>query len=256
MGFIEKMNKYGTQVAVKKTKLFADMAQHEAMLKDCKVEFKIRRVLDLLSCEVLVNGLLNQWRIDCAYDAFCNEYYDTFNHITYDEKRRMFNSDLKPLLEELPHFKDKGRWIYLPHYEGFINDWYTLDYGILSLKQHMQYVKNQPVTMDMPAKLYGMRVFDTDFSSLVKVFEDDRHLDFWHEEFQSVFIFMKDSGRLINTVILGGYKGKRTPSVEDVVKITECLEAYDYHGVLDEMLNRDLMSEKIYRKLIKKAVKA
>ncbi|HCJ14380.1 MAG TPA: hypothetical protein DHV77_03945, partial [Erysipelotrichaceae bacterium] len=138
MGFIEKFNKQATITKLNKTPLYKEIEEHKNLLSDHKIDFKIKQEMDLFLYEVIYRSFYNEWRINRAWDEFRGEYYDTFNYINYEEKQKMFNNDLAPVLEELPHFYEKTSDldIYLPQYEPEINRWFIKDYSLTTLKQH------------------------------------------------------------------------------------------------------------------------
>ena len=107
MGFIEKFNKQATITKLSKTPLYKEIEEHKNLLNDHKIEFKVKQEMDLFLYEVIYRSFYNEWRINRAWDDFRGEYYDTFNYINYEEKQKMFNNDLAPVLAELPHFHEK-----------------------------------------------------------------------------------------------------------------------------------------------------
>ena len=57
--------------------------------------------------EILLRALDVKDAIEGSYNLFASGHYDMFEYITYEEKRKMFNNDLKNVLETLPHFYDE-----------------------------------------------------------------------------------------------------------------------------------------------------
>ena len=156
MGFIEKFNKQATITKLSKTPLYKEIEEHKNLLNDHKIEFKVKQEMDLFLYEVIYRSFYNEWRINRAWDDFRGEYYDTFNYINYEEKQKMFNNDLAPVLAELPHFHEKTSdlEIYLPQYEPEINRWFIQDYSLTTLKQHAEKIKNMAINPHTPLDLY------------------------------------------------------------------------------------------------------
>ena len=167
----------------------------------------------------------------------------------------MFNNDLKNVLETLPHFYDEesSRDIYIPIYSPDINNWYINDYQILLLKQHAEYVKNQPITLDTAYRYYGPVVFDTPFSSLEKVYENESHIAYYYEELGTIYLFVKEDYSLICRMVIGDdNRHSNRVSIEDAKELVVYYEHGEYTQFIEYMYDHQLISDRTYKKLIKK----
>lgn len=254
MGFIETMNKYGEKIPVTKTTLYKNIEEVKSLLEAKGLKVKIKSPFDLFEYEVIYNGLLAQNRIENTYDMFLSQHYDLLDYLNYEEKRKMFNNDIIPVLENSPHFFDEKSQteIYIPYLEPFVNKRYIDDYQLLLLKQHRDYVKNYQVQHDTPAQLYGMTIYRTSFSSLENVFEDDRHLCLYFDDLQTLYIFKKDDGQLLNQMIMKDSHSQGQILIDDVKTIALFIETYQYKECLDFMKDKDFICEKTYKKIMKK----
>ncbi len=255
MGFIEYLSRFGEKIPVNKTELYQQIIAHENQLKAMGLNMKIKKDFDLFEYEIILNGLITQNKIENTYEMFLNEHYDLLDYLNYDEKQKMFNSDIKDILETSPHFVDENSQvnIYIPYLEPFVNKRYTNDYQILQLKQHRDYIKNFKVNHDSPKKMYGLKIYSTDFTSLKNIYEDDRHIDLYYEPLKAIYIFKKDTKELLNKVILLDEKCSHTNiDIEDVKLIASYLEEYQYQQCLSLMYEKNMICEKTYRKIQKK----
>lgn len=254
MGFIETLNKFGEKIPVQKTELYKKIEEVKSSLEDKGLKVKIKNEFDLFDYEILYNGLLAQNRIENTYEVFLAQHYDLLDYLNYEEKRKMFNNDIQPTLQESPHFYDEASQteIYIPYLEAFVNQRYTDDYQLLLLKQHRDYVKNYKISQDTPVQLYGHYIYRTDFSSLQNVYEDDRHLCFYFDSLKTIYIYKKDDGKLLNHVIIKDQHSQANVCVEDVKKIAYYIETYAYKDCLDFMQEKELICQKTYKKILKK----
>ncbi len=255
MGFIEYLGRFGERIPINKTELYHQIMLHDIQLKNMGLNMKIRKDFDLFEYEIIYNGLQTQNLIENAYEMFLNEHYDLFDYLNYDEKQKMFNNDIIKILNETPHFTDKtnGVEIYIPYLEPFVNKRYTNDYQILQLKQHRDYIKNFKVNPDSPEKMYGLSIYRTAFTSLKNVYEDDRHIDLYYDYLKALYIFKKDTRKLLNKVILVDEKCSQTIiNINDVKLIASYLEEYHYKECLDLMYKKNMICEKTYHKIQKK----
>ncbi len=254
MGFIESLNKYGKSISLNKTRLYHFCEENKGLLDAKGISNKMKKEIDLFELEVLIHSLLAQKAFDDAYDLFTSGHYDMLDYISYEEKRLMFNNDIKPLLESLPHFLDQEsqKEIYLPAFEPFVNEWFTDDYQIMLLRQHRDYLKNSHFNISTPRVLYGIEIFKTDFSRLETVFEDERHIDLYCDELKTVFIYLKEDFSLLNKVIVMDEKGYAVPQIEDIKELMPLIEEYKYEEALNMLHDKHFIIDKTYNKLLKK----
>lgn len=254
MGFIENLNKFGQKIPVSKTILYQKIEEARLALESMGLKVKIKDEFDLFAYEIIYNGMLTQNQIENTYEIFLNQHYDLLDYLNYDEKQKMFNNDIALLLKEAPHFYDEKSqtMIYIPYLEPFVNQRYTQDYQILLLKQHREYIKNYKVEKDSAKKLYGQKIYLTAFSSLENVFEDERHICFYYEAFKTIYIFQKDTQKLLNKMIIQDEQSHGDISIEDVRKIAFDIENYLYKDCLDLLKDRQLICDKTYQKILKK----
>ena len=253
MGFIESLNKFGKKISVQKTDIYIKIEEAKSSLEALGLNMKIKSEFDLFDYEIIYRGLLTQNILENAYELFYNSHYDLLDYLNYEEKRKMFNNDIQPLLEKAPHFYDakNDTEIYIPYLEAFVNKRYTDDYQILLLKQHKDYVKNYQISQKSFLSLYG-DVYRTEFSSLINVYEDERHLCYYYDEFKTIYIFKKDTNELLNKVIIQDQNSTGDLNIEDVKKVASYIEAYQYQACLDLLKEKELIGEKTYKKVLKK----
>ena len=116
MNFIAVINKYSRDIKYNKTNLYHYCEEHKKELEDLNIRFKVKSEIELFNMEILLRALDVKDAIEGSYNLFASGHYDMFEYITYEEKRKMFNNDLKNVLETLPHFYDEesSRDIYIP----------------------------------------------------------------------------------------------------------------------------------------------
>jgi len=225
MGFIETLNKFGDKIPVQKTDLYERIEEVKYFIETKGLKVKIKNEFDLFQYEIIYKGLLTQNRIENTYEMFLAQHYDLLDYLNYDEKRKMFNNDIQPILKEFPHFYDEKSEteIYVPYLEPFVNKRYTSDYQLLMLKQHKDYVKNYKIKIDTPVQLYGADIYRTDFSSLQNVYEDERHLCFYFDPLKIIYIYKKEDGQLLNHVMIKDKASQGFVDIEDVLFVVyEC----------------------------------
>ncbi len=254
MGFIEKINKYGNKISITKTHIYQKIEEAKLPLEAMGLDMKIKNEFDLFDYEMIYKGMLAQNHIENTYEMFLSQHYDLMAYLNYDEKRKMFNNDIAPILKQYPHFLDEESQtdIYIPYLEAFVNHRYTNDYQLMMLKQHKEYVKNYKINQKTPVHLYGKKIYQTQFSSLENVYEDERHICFYYDELKTIYIFRKDNEELLNKMIVQDASSQGDVDLEDVKLIAYDIENYLYKECLDLMREKNYICEKTYKKVLKK----
>ncbi len=254
MGFIESLNKCAYKIPLNKTIIYKKIEDAKLSLDALGIKIKVKNEFDLFQLEVIYRAMLTQNQIENTYELFLNHHYDLLDYLNYDEKQKMFNNDIAPVLKDAPHFFDEESKteIYIPYLESFVNQRYTHDYQIMMLKQHRDYVKQFQITYDLPAKLYGNRIYRTDFSSLENVYEDYRHVCMYYDDLKTIFIFSKENNALLNQLIVQDHLIQDKLPLEKVKCIAKCLEEYHYQECLELMKEYQWIGEKTYKKIMKK----
>lgn len=255
MNFIAVINKYSRDLKYTKTDLYHYCEDHKKDLEDYQVRFKPKSEIDLFELEVMLRAIDGKKAIDGAYDLFAAGNYDMFDYITYEEKRKMFNNDLQKVLETIPHFYDEesSREIYIPIYSPEINGWYVNDYQILLLKQHAEYLKKQSITSTTAYQYYGPVVFETDFSSLHKIYESESHVAYFYEELGTIYLFVKEDFSLICRMVIGDdHRHAKKVEIQDAKTLVTYYEQGKYSEFVEYMHDQKLISDHTYKKINKK----
>lgn len=253
MGFIETINKHCQKISIENTHIYKEIMNAKPHLEAMGSKVKMKNEFDLFDYEVLYNGMLAQNRIENTYEVFLNQHYDLLDYLSYEEKRKMFNNDLKIALKNFPSFvNDEQIQIYIPYLEPFINQRYLNDYQILLLKQHRDYIKKYKVNHRTPIELYGLDIYRTDFSSLQNVYEDQRHLCYYYDPLKTIYIFKKENFELLNHMMIVDHPITEEIAIEDVKTIANNIETYLYRECLEFMKEKNFITDKTYKKVLKK----
>ena len=176
----------------------------------------------------------------------------------YEEKRKMFNHDEEKIINNFPSFQDhqSGEIIYIPYLEPFINRYYANDYQLVTLKQHQVYLNSYAKTIDKVIELYGIQPYNSQFSSLQLVGQDDESYYFYHDDFKTVYQFNGQNYRIANEINLIDRYTKEYPNLnlikEAMVKLAN---SQDDEEILEFLYENKFVGDKTYKKLIKKLKK-
>lgn len=258
MRILDLLNKYRFEIKLNKTGLFDFVNNGNKELKAAGFSDKIKTPEDLFAYEVVLNGLRTKNAIDECYNKFMAANYDIFEYVNYEEKRNMFNRDAEKIIHNFPSFQDchSKEVIYIPYLEPFINRYYENDYQLVTLKQHRLYLEQYPKIIDNIVELYGLQVYNSKFSTLQLVGQDDENYYFYHDDFKTVFQFNNQSGHITNEINLIDKYTKEYPSL-DLIKeaLSYLANGQNDEEVLEFLYENKFIGEKTYQKIGKKLTK-
>ena len=254
MGFIEILNKFAYKVPVNQSGSYRLLMNEKELFDRYHVLLKIKDEMSLINYEILYRSILNMKKVEDAYDIFMFDNYDMLPYLKYDEKVRMFNTDLKEVLLTLPKFYDEVNQqdIYFPMYEVFLNQRIVNQYELMQLKQHKEYLNNLRFNIKTVLDLYGEKIYLSDFSSLKNVYEDERHICLYYDNLKKLYIIKKDTKTILNEVVLCDHLIDEYLNIQDICCIAELIENYKYNECLDYLFDKKMINEKTYMKIKKK----
>ena len=237
MGFIESVNKIGVKIQVEDTPLYKDILSSKAIFKNKGLDIVIKDEFDLFQYEVVYRSLLNFVHIENNIEIFTNMNLDILNIVSYVEKQRLFNHDANIFLKDIPCFYhiDSKTLIYIPIFEPIINHKYINEYQAILLKKYRLIVNEKNLKVTTPIDLYGLNIFRTHFTSLHITYEDYRHICLYSDDLKTIYIFDKKRRLLLNKMIVCDKYYKGHIDINEIMKMNECIENYEYQKCLDIM---------------------
>lgn len=255
MNLIELLNKYSMKPKINKTEFYEMINQDKGLLEKEGFKFECKQGLDLYSWEIILKGLKQKKIIDDTYYNFYAKNYDVLNYISYEDRRKMFLQDESEKLNDLIYFVDKFSQtnIYIPCYEPFINVAYIMDYEVLQLENHVQYLSKFVKSIKKMTELYGSQVYLSEFCSLEIVGKDQDNYYFYSKVLNNVLIVGIETGRFQGEINLVDRFQDSLPTKEVIKEgIIKLLSTTDDQEVLDYLYEQKILSDKGYQKIRRK----
>lgn len=257
MNILKLLGKYRYEIKLNKTGLYRFVEEGSKEIIKEGFAYKVKYPQDLFIYEVILNGIRNKEAIDECYNRFTVNNYDVFEYLTYLEKQHMLNQDEAKVVADLPCFQDttSQQKIYIPFLEPFVNKYYLTDYQLITLKQHRQYIQQYPRNIKNIFDLYGLQPYNSKFSSLQLVGNDDEYYYFYHMDFKCVFQF-DQKGIIVDEIPLIDRYTNEYPDLELIKEALALLANSEDQGQIIEFLyTNHFIGEKTYKKLEKKVSK-
>lgn len=205
----------------------------------------------IIQANILIKALKNKEIFDNTISSCQNELLTIIDGRNEYVKEKVWK-DLDN--ECAPYFEVDSARIYIPIYSRAMNLIYN-DYS--SKLTHYPYseLAQKPISSCIDTfDIYNYQVYDSPFTSLIKIKEDKSSAAFYHPDFETIYI-INDQGRLDLKIPLFDKYIKNPNRHRLLDRISSCVEAFysnDRKLFLKTLYNKELVSKKTYRKLIRK----
>lgn len=195
---------------------------------------------NIIRANILLKGLENK-------KMFEEEIVNIQNHGTFEHSA--FINTLRERTIDLPYYEVNEIKIFIPFFSVALNQIYTNEPEKLLVEPYKNlYVAFEDATID-PFDTYGAELFNSYFSSLVKVKQSLHVTAFFNYDMNTIY-FVNDQGRLDTKVVLFDKYIKRPILTHMIERITPVCEAYfnnDRQGMVQALLDNNLISPQMYK---------
>lgn len=200
---------------------------------------------DIMRANILLKGLENK-------KLFETEIKNINDHGQFEHGN--FVSTLKERTIDQPYYNDKGVRVYFPFFSRALNQIYTNEPEKLLVPPYNELVSNYEDACIDPFDTYGADLFNSFFTSLVKIGSSKHETAFFHYDTDTIYI-VNDQGRLDNKIILFDKYIKRPVHTHMLERITPVVEAYFNNNrteMVEALKNNNLISSQMYKILMDK----
>lgn len=197
---------------------------------------------DILRANILLKGLENK-----------NLFEEEIANISSRGQREhaSFVNILKERTIDQPYFEVKKTKIFIPFFSVALNQIYTDEpEKILELPYKNLRTDYDDATID-PFDTYGYEIFNSFFSSLIKISETKHVAAFFNYDINTIY-FINDQGRLDAKVVLFDKYMKRPSFNHMIERITPVCEAYfnnDRQAMVEALFYNNLISSQMHKLL-------
>ena len=200
---------------------------------------------DIIRANILIQGLINK-------SLFEEEIKNVHDHGMLDHAK--FVSTLKERLIDQPYFNDGGNLVYMPFFSRALNELYVNEPEKLLVPPYDALITTFEDACIDPFDTYGAELFNSFFTSLVKIGSSKHETAFFHYDTFTIYI-VNDQGRLDNQIVLFDKYIKRPVHTHMLERITPVVEAYfanDRTGMVNALKDNKLISGRMQKILLEK----
>ena len=195
---------------------------------------------DIIRANILLQGLENK-------KTFEEEIININNHGRFEHAQ--FVEALKERTIDKPYYEENDIKIYMPFFSSALNEIYVNEpERLLSLPYSDLMTNFENATVD-PFDTYGAELYNSYFTSLIKISTNGRTTTFFHYDTNTLY-FVNDQGRLdIKLVLFDKYIKKPVTShmIERLVPVTEAYYANDKLRMLIALRDNKFISMQMFK---------
>ncbi len=213
---------------------------HKVVLENYSFFNKFNRVDDafsLVQANIIIKGMINKLAVE---------------NIIKDDKDKI-GYRVEKIRDKLIRFRHHGLYVYIPFMLPNHNNIYFKSPEKLLTFPYSQFVDDFSDSIIDCFDFYNFTLFQSGFSNLIYIDEDETTKAFYHPNLQVIFI-INDQGRADTTIHLFD-RALKDPHNENIVKRLSSVVGHYYAGdkvgFIDSLFINRLISEKLYRKIYK-----
>lgn len=205
---------------------------------------EISNDFDVIKANIIIRALLNKNYFDLILTEEKNK-----NYIDQEYAKEV----LKERLIELPYIKYNNLNIYIPFFNRQTNEIYSNEFEKMNDLPYSDISINYDEFIIDPFETYSFDLFDSTFSELVKIEEDNSSAAFFHYELNCIFIINKQ-GSLDCEIHLFDKHIDHPQFGEILERIIPLIHAYYSNNMMDFvylLLKNNFISYLVFRKICK-----
>jgi len=207
----------------------------------------IDNIFDIIKANIIIKSIINKEKIEknIEREFFINK---NFNSLEVIKKNITSFYDNLPFLE----LENKQK-IFVPFFNESINYIYQNNYELIEEEPYNLLKKKYSIFIIDPFEIYKDKLFDSDFTNLIRINENDSSIAFFHYSLNTIF-FISKQGYLDNFLVLFDKYLKNPNKSKIIERVKNSVSFYyknNHQNFLYSLYDNKLISPYIYNKLCK-----
>ncbi len=200
---------------------------------------------DIMRANILLQGLENK-------ELFEKEIINIDSHGKMEHGK--FVITLKERVIDQPYYDANGIRIYIPFFSRALNEIYANEPEKLLTLPYSELQTNYENACVDPFDTYGAELFNSFYTSLVKIASSKHVTAFFHYDTNTLY-FINEQGRMDAKIVLFDKYMKKIKFTHMMERISPVVEAYfnnDRTAMVNALLENNLISHQMYKILTEK----
>lgn len=207
-----------------------------------KIPYSNKKEFDFYVNEINYHGIQNKQAIEKAFKTARINMDDYYDALSYEQKNKLMDYEIKKSLETLPCFKYEDEMIYIPFFDMHLNHVYNAEVPLFDLKKYadlMLFYKEK-----MQNNIYGYEVYASSFSSLQFVLKQDENCALYCDKRKKLYF--------LSNFEMEEYIVLENINLDIMQNIASAYFNKNVDLFVELLLNNAVIDEKLYKKINKK----
>jgi hypothetical protein len=207
--------------------------------------YNVEDIYDVICANLVIQSIMNKDKLDQIIEE---EYLSS-------SERRLDNikQEINERIIDLPYLNFNNAKIYILFFNTNTNDIYSSHSEKMSIEPYVNLQSNYLPFITDPLATYGVDIFESLFTKLVRIDECATTVAFYHYDFNAILMINRQGG-LDNIIYLFDKNIKRPKLNHIVERIRPVIKAY-FDGNLNDFIyllyKNELISYYVFRKICK-----
>ena len=243
MELLKKLMKIDEVKLLKNKQIKQNILNHQIYLNRYKIEKTQKTELDYFYTEALIQTLKNKEIFEGSFVKSYDDMHDYWQTLNYEERKKLINVDINKSIENLPFvLRDDGKY-YLPIFNDKINKIYETEMVLFELKQYNKLRFDCKEMIDKDT--LPLECIKYNFTSLKYIDGNDNNYYAYCELNKTLY-------HVINNQYIEQFTFENCNSINDIYLFVQIYESKDEEQCLKFILNNELTSSKVLKKINKK----
>lgn len=201
----------------------------------------------VIRSNIIIKSMMNKIEIEDSVQYAYKKSIEIYGEVNAN----FINNFVQERLLDLPYVQLGEEKIYIPFFSRALNKIYREECTKLLELPYSALMKNFSDSIVDPFETYNFPLYESMFTKLVKIKEQDKVSALYDIDYQTIF-FVNIQGRLDAKICLFDMFIRRVNKNHIIDRITPVVDAYfasDKQKLLDALLNNNLASNYIIRKI-------
>ncbi len=237
------LNKYNKEYLYKQKENKKTMKAYKKDFERQGLDFKIKNDFDYLAFSILKTSFDNMTSIQKAFFEIKESLRELWPVITYQEKHFLLYQELNPVMDSLKSFEIDDKRYFMTYFDDLMNAYYDHDMLMFENASYQKYLYDYKNIINLEMD-YNIIPIENGFADVDYFFGSKDHYILYNQSVKRFYIYKGSEQDTVGFV--------QVLSDKQIETIAQLLHAEDKAGLLEYLIEEDLATKRLKKKLIKK----
>lgn len=198
----------------------------------------------IMRANIILFAFLNKEKME-------EEISNLRGYLSNNDNHQSFLKAYREIISELPYYLDNKDKIYIPFFSPSLNQIYANEPEKILTPSYQYLFDNFKNSVIDPFDTYGSEIYNSHFSRLVKVCQNDKETAYFHYDTNTIY-FINEQARLDASIVLFD-RYIRHPNyahmLERIKPVVDAYFAFDREGTINALYQNGFISSHLLRRI-------